>query len=349
MSKQETKPGLTYQEAGVDIAAQDRALELMRQDVRSTYTPQVVSDHGAFGGMLALEVGQYKEPLLVSSIDSVGTKLKVAFLMNKHDTVGEDIVAHCVNDILVQGAAPLFFLDYLGVGKLVPEVVAEVVSGLARACREAGCVLIGGEIAELPGFYQPGEYDLVGVVVGVVERSEVIDGRTIRPGDAVLGLASSGLHTNGYSLARKVLLEGSGWSVDDVIPELGTSLGEELLKPHRCYRRPVEHVRAAGPIKGLAHITGGGLVDNVPRILPEGTAVVVDSTTWPRPPIFDLIADRGRVARDEMFHTFNMGIGLVMIVADEVADAALARLAEVNTPAYRIGEVTVGERRVVIG
>lgn len=348
MKSQETPSGLTYRDAGVDIDAQDRAIELMRQEVRATFTPQVVTDIGAFGGMYAFDPSEYSQPLLVSSIDGVGTKLKIAFLMDRHDTVGEDLVAHCVNDILVLGAKPLFFLDYVATGRLSPEVVAAVVRGLARGCRAAGCALIAGETAEMPGFYQPGEYDVAGCIVGVVDRSQVIDGHTIRPGDVLLGLASAGLHTNGYSLARKILLDQEGLTVQDYVAELGTTVGEELLKPHLCYRAPIERVRALVPVKGLAHITGGGLVDNLPRILPEGTAAVIQKGTWPVLPIFKLLADRGRVPEADLYRTFNMGVGMVLVTTAQAAEAAQECLNAAGTPTYRIGTVVEGKRQVEI-
>jgi phosphoribosylformylglycinamidine cyclo-ligase len=274
--------------------------------------------------------------------------LKIAFLMDRHDTVGQDLVAHCVNDILVLGAKPLFFLDYVATGHLAPEVVAAVVRGLARGCREAGCVLIAGETAEMPGFYHAGEYDVAGCIVGVVDRRDVIDGRTIQPGDILIGLASAGLHTNGYSLARKILLEQEGLTVHDRVAELDVTVGEELLKPHLCYRSPVERVRAVCPVKGLAHITGGGLVDNLPRILPEGTAAAIEKGSWPVRPIFAMLAARGQVPEADLFRTFNMGIGMVLVTAPEAAAAALDCLIASGTPAYQIGTVTEGERRVEI-
>ena len=311
---------MSYREAGVDIDAKNRAFELMTGFVRSTFGPQVLSDFGTFGPMFSL--GRYEQPVLVASADGVGTKLKIAFALNRHDTVGVDLVNHCVDDILTTGAEPLFFLDYFATGHLAPETVAEVVRGLATACREAGCALLGGETAEMPSFYAPGEYDLAGFIVGVVERDRAIDGSQIGGGDVALGLPSSGLHTNGYSLVRRIFGLTSAPSPADArgilesyYPELGRTLGEELLVPHRSYLPALRpHL---GRIKGLAHITGGGLLDNVPRILPPGLAVRLDPKTWRRPPIFDLIQRLGRLEDSEMYRTFNVGLGMVVIVAPE--------------------------------
>ena len=338
---------LTYRDAGVDIDAKHRAFDLMRGHVRSTFGPQVLSDFGTFGPMFAL--GKYREPVLVASTDSVGTKLKIAFALDKHDTVGIDIVNHCVNDILTTGAEPLFFLDYIGIGQLSPETVAELVKGLAAACREAGCALLGGETAELPSFYAPGEYDLAGFVVGVVERDRVIDGSRIRAGDVALGLPSSGLHTNGYSLVRRVFgltpdlpAAEARRILETYRPELGRTLGEELLEPHRSYLKPLRpHL---GRIKGLAHITGGGLLDNVPRILPEGLAVRFDPSRWARPPIFDLVQRLGRVADAEMYRTFNVGLGMVVVVAPEEAEPLAAAI----PGAVMVGEVVEREGAPVL-
>lgn len=338
----------TYRDAGVDIEAHNRALAMMKAAVQATYTPQVVTGMGAFGGMFAPDLSGYREPVLVASIDGVGTKLKIAGLMARHDTIGRDLVAHCINDIAVQGAAPLFFLDYIATGRLAPEVVAEIVEGLAAECREAGCVLLGGETAELPGLYPPGEYEVAGCIVGLVERSEIIDGRHIVPGDLLLGLSSSGLHTNGYSLVRKVLLEDAGLSVHDWVPELGTTLGEELLKPHRCYLSAIQRLRQECRVKGLAHITGGSFFDNLPRILPPGTAAVVDPSAWEPQPIFRLVAKRGRVPQEEMYRTFNMGIGMVAVVAPAEQETAQRCLTELGLESPVIGEIVAGERTVTL-
>lgn len=339
---------LTYAAAGVDIAAGNRAVELMKQAVRSTFTPGVLADIGGFGGLFALDAGQYRQPVLVAGTDGVGTKLKVAMLMDRHDTVGIDLVAMCVNDILVQGARPLFFLDYLAVGKLVPEKVAAIVAGIAAGCRQAGCALIGGETAEMPGFYGPEEYDLAGFAVGVVDKERIIDGRNIEPGDIVIGLASSGLHSNGYSLARRALLEVAGYGVDSYLPELGCTVGEELLKPTVIYVPAVLPLLEDGvSIKGMAHITGGGLVENIPRILPPGTAALLHSASWSVPPVFELIARTGRVELEEMRRTFNMGIGMVLVVDAGQADGALSRLVRSGVRAGVIGRIVPGDGKVI--
>ena len=342
----EKKQGLTYAEAGVDIAAGNRAVELMRESVRSTFRPEVLAEIGGFGGLFALDTTRYRHPVLVSGADGVGTKLKIAMLMDRHDTIGIDAVAMCVNDILVQGAEPLFFLDYLAVGRLVPEKVAAIVSGVAEGCRQAGCALIGGETAEMPGFYAPGEYDLAGFAVGVVERERIIDGSSIRPGDRLIGLPSSGLHSNGYSLARRVLLEVAGYGVETYHEDLGRTVGEEMLEPTRIYVRTVLPLLEQFDIRGMAHITGGGLTENIPRILPRGTAAVVERRSWPVPPVFSLIQSIGRVAEEEMLRTFNMGLGLVMVVPEEQAGALLRYLSQKGEKAYLVGEIAGGEREV---
>lgn len=320
--------GLSYREAGVDIDAKNRAFDLMKGYVRSTHGPQVLSDFGTFGPMFAL--GAHRAPVLVASADGVGTKLKLAFALGKHDTVGIDIVNHCVDDILTTGAAPLFFLDYFATGRLEPEVVAEVVKGLSFACRENGCALLGGETAEMPSFYQPGEYDLAGFIVGLVERDRAIDGSRIAVGDALLALPSSGLHTNGYSLVRRVFgladrpNEEIRQSLAARYEELGRTLGEELMEPHRSYLAPLRpHLTR---IKGLAHITGGGLLDNVPRVLPKLVAARFDGNAWSRPPIFDLIQRFGGIAEVEMQRTFNLGLGMVLVVAPDDADSLRAAI-----------------------
>ncbi|SHF32995.1 phosphoribosylformylglycinamidine cyclo-ligase [Desulfofundulus australicus DSM 11792] len=342
----EKKQGLTYAEAGVDIAAGNRAVELMKESVRSTFRPEVLAEIGGFGGLFALDTTRYRHPVLVSGADGVGTKLKIAMLMDRHDTIGIDAVAMCVNDILVQGAEPLFFLDYLAVGRLVPEKVAAIVSGVAEGCRQAGCALIGGETAEMPGFYAPGEYDLAGFAVGVVERERIIDGSSIRPGDRLIGLPSSGLHSNGYSLARRVLLEVAGYGVETYHEDLGRTVGEEMLEPTRIYVRTVLPLLEQFDIRGMAHITGGGLTENIPRILPRGTAAVVERRSWPVPPVFSLIQSIGRVAEEEMLRTFNMGLGLVMVVPEEQAGAVLEYLLQRGEKAYLVGEIAGGEREV---
>ncbi|HZN55341.1 MAG TPA: phosphoribosylformylglycinamidine cyclo-ligase, partial [Candidatus Polarisedimenticolaceae bacterium] len=295
------KPGLTYRDAGVDIDAQDEGLRRIRAMLHATRTPGVLADLGAFGGMFAPDLAGIAEPVLVASCDGVGTKLIVAHMMGRHDTVGRDLVNHCVNDILVQGAVPLFFLDYVATGRLSPDVLASVVSGIAAGCRENGCALLGGETAEMPGFYADGTYDLAGFIVGIVDRARAIDGRAIRVGDRLIALPSAGLHTNGYSLARKILFEVAGLRPGDRIEGLTETVGDTLLAPHRSYLRALSEPLAKGAIRGLAHITGGGLTDNLPRILPAGTAARITRRSWPALPIFDALQKLGGVDEDEMY------------------------------------------------
>ncbi|MBN2006412.1 MAG: phosphoribosylformylglycinamidine cyclo-ligase, partial [Anaerolineae bacterium] len=324
----------TYAASGVNIDAKMDAFQRMRTAVESTYTPAVLGGIGAFGGQIALDEVCLHDAVLVASTDGVGTKTMIAEAMGRYDTVGHDIVNHCVNDVLVQGARPLFFLDYIASGKLEPDVIVSVVSGCAEACRAVGCVLIGGETAEMPGVYKPGSFDLVGTLVGWAPREDLIDGRSVRPGDVCLGLPSSGLHTNGYSLARRVLGE-LGW--ETVLPELGCSVGEALLAPHRAYLTEFDALINAGVrIKAMAHITGGGFPDNLPRVLPDGVGVTLDRSAWHVPPLFRLIQQRGQVSDDEMYRVFNMGVGMVVIVALEDVDTALAAVKE----AFVIGETT---------
>lgn len=332
----------TYKDAGVDIDAGNEAVRLMRSHVRSTFRPEVLTDIGGFGGLFALDVKKYREPVLVSGADGVGTKLKVAFLTDKHDTVGQDAVAMCVNDILVQGAEPLFFLDYLAVGKLEPQKVAAIVGGVAAGCRLAGCALIGGETAEMPGFYPDGEYDLAGFAVGVADKGAIIDGTGTREGDIVIGLPSTGLHSNGFSLARKVLFDKAGWTVDTHVEELGRMLGEELLTPTRIYVRSVLTLLSTVPVRGMAHITGGGLPENVPRCLPDGLGVLLDRTSWDVPAIFRLIEKLGGVPEDDMFRTFNMGVGFVLVVPGEEAERAVTLLRDHHESPFILGEVVRG-------
>lgn len=331
----------TYRQAGVNIEAATRLKELISQKARSTYGPQVLSGVGFFGGLFEFE--GYKNPVLVSSVDGVGTKLKIASALGRYDGVGIDIVNHCVNDILTCGAQPLFFLDYIAMGKLRPKVVADIVSGLASACRGAGCALIGGETAEMPGMYASQDFDLVGFIIGVVEKDSIIVGRTIVAGDVIIGLPSSGLHTNGYSLVRKVFGESKS-ALNKYYPELGRKLGEVLLEPHRCYFKELKPLLPV--IKGMAHITGGGLIDNVPRVLPESLAAKLDSKAWVIPPIFQLIQKRGNIDRDEMYHVFNMGIGMVVICSPKDVSHFTQALPEAKV----IGEVIrqKGKAKVVI-
>jgi phosphoribosylformylglycinamidine cyclo-ligase len=336
---------MRYRDAGVDIDAASQAKKRIKQLARSTFSKRVLREVGAFGGFFSLE-GLPRDAVLVSSVDGVGTKLKVAFALHRHHTVGADLVNHCVNDIAVHGAAPLYFLDYLATGKLDPRVVTEVVGGLARACRKVGCALIGGETAEMPGFYPEGEYDLAGCIVGWVRRSRIIDGRSIRPGDVVLGLPSVGLHTNGYSLARKVLLEQEGLPLTKPIPGLGRTLGDELLAPHRCYWPSVQPLLARRWLKGLVHITGGGITDNTPRILPHGTQAEIRRGSWPVLPIFELIAKLGNVPEDDMLRTFNMGLGLLLIVAERDLARVSAALRKRREKFWAVGRIVRGRPSV---
>jgi len=336
-----------YKAAGVDIDAGNETVRRIRSLARSTFTPGVLSDIGSFGGLFRLDRDRYREPVLVSSADGVGTKLKIAFMTGRHDTVGADLVNHCVNDILVQGAEPLFFLDYLATGRLSPAVAEQVVSGVARACRANGCALIGGETAEMPGFYADGEYDIAGFILGIVEQAKLIDGRAVTPGDVLIGLPSAGLHTNGFSLARHVLFDRAGWTHDTAVEELGTTIGEALLAPHRSYLPFVRPLLDRGVLKGLAHITGGGITENVPRTLPDGCAAVVDLDTWPVPPLFRLLQKHGAIPPAEMFRAFNMGLGLVLVCAADDSDRVIDLLTEAGEPnAFRVGTVVAGQRSV---
>lgn len=336
---------MRYQDAGVDIDAARRAKARIQHIARQTFNVRVLKEVGAFGGFFALD-GLPRDTVLVASLDGVGTKLKVAFALNGHSTVAADLVNHCVNDIAVHGATPLFFLDYLATGKLRPRVVEEVVRGLARACRAVGCALIGGETAEMPGFSLRDEYDLAGCIVGWVRRRQIVDGSRIREGDVILGLPSLGLHTNGYSLARKVLLEQEGMRLNERVPELGRTLGDELLAPHRCYWPAVRPMLAKGWLKGLVHITGGGLTDNPPRILPSGCQAEIRLGTWPVLPIFELIGSRGRVPREEMLRTFNMGIGLLLVVAQRDLTSVTRALKKKRERFWVLGRIVHGRPSV---
>jgi phosphoribosylformylglycinamidine cyclo-ligase len=335
---------MDYKSAGVDIDAGSNTVRRIRALARSTFTSGVLSEIGSFGGLFQLETGRFREPILVSSADGVGTKLKVAFLTGRHDTVGVDLVNHCVNDILMQGAEPLFFLDYLATGRLLPDVAETVVGGIASACRDNGCALLGGETAEMPGFYGEGEYDLAGFIVGVVDRKKLINGRAIAVGDVLVGVPSSGLHTNGFSLARRIVFDRLGLRVDTHVPELGRTLGEALMEPHRSYLPLIRPLLDSGRIKGLAHITGGGITDNLPRVLPHGTAAVVDLAAWEIPPVFRWLQRNGQVATDDMLRTFNMGLGLIIVTARDKAEPLMEELAaRGGRDARVIGEVVAGE------
>jgi phosphoribosylformylglycinamidine cyclo-ligase len=335
---------ITYKDAGVDIDAGDLFVQKIKPYVKSTFRPEVMTHIGGFGGLFALK--KYRNPVLVSGTDGVGTKLKIAFLTRKHDTVGIDLVAMCVNDIIVQGAEPLFFLDYFATGKLKPQEHADIVKGIAAGCKQSGCALIGGETAEMPSFYGEDEYDLAGFAVGVVEKKKIIDGSRIKPGYALIGLASSGLHSNGYSLVRKVLLEASGYTVQDVLPELGKPLGEVLLTPTRIYAKTILTLLKEFDIEGMAHITGGGITENTPRMLPKSTAALIRKGTWNIPPIFSLIQQKARIDDDEMYRDFNMGIGMVLAVPAKHADAVMKKTKKLGERAYLIGEIVKGKQVV---
>ncbi|MBI2924328.1 MAG: phosphoribosylformylglycinamidine cyclo-ligase [Verrucomicrobia bacterium] len=348
-----------YAAAGVDIDLGNRVKATLPQLLASTHRRGVLGKVGGFGGLFALDVKKYREPVLVSSVDGVGTKLKIAFALDRHDTIGQDLVNHCVDDIAVLGAEPLFFLDYLGTGRLEPHVFTEIIKGFAQACAENNCALIGGETAQMPGFYQPGEYDLSGTIVGVVERSRMLDGpRNVRVGDAVIGIASSGLHTNGYSLARKIFFERMKLKPTSYVPQLGTTIGDELLKVHVSYGPLVQALlkrfnagsaksqianRKSQMIRAFAHITGGGFVDNIPRVLPRNCDVVIRKGSWEMLPVFELIRGKGGVAEDELYQVFNMGIGMVAVVDAEKADAVLKFIRAREHHAWLIGEVVRGK------
>ncbi len=330
---------VTYKDAGVDIDAADEFIDSVKKIVKPTFRPEVLTGIGGFGSQFALNMQKYREPVLVASTDGVGTKLRLAFMMNRHDTIGIDLVAMCVNDIIVQGAEPLFMLDYVATGKLDKAALVDVVRGIAQGCQEAGCSLVGGETAEMPSFYTDGEYDVAGFVIGAVEREKIIDGSQIGVGDAVIGIASSGVHSNGLSLARKVAFDIKGLDPHDKVDELGCSIGEELLRPTRIYVKTVLNLMHNFSIHGIAHITGGGLVDNVARVLPEGCLANIRMGSWKIPPIFELLQQWGGIETTEMFRTFNCGIGLVLVVSAEAADDVLLQLKGLNEEACVIGTV----------
>ncbi len=330
---------VTYKDAGVDIDAGNRFVQMIKPLVKATSRPEVLTDIGGFGGLFSLHADKYEKPTLVSSTDGVGTKLKLAFMMDKHDTVGIDLVAMCVNDIIVQGAEPLFFLDYLATGKLSPEKAVEIVKGISDGCVQAGCALIGGETAEMPGMYSEGEYDLAGFTVGVVDNTKIIDGSSITVGDKVIGIASTGLHSNGYSLARKVFFERMGLAIDASLPELDKPLGEELITPTRIYVKTILNLLRDFQIKGMAHITGGGIVENLPRVLPKHCHAVIRKDSWPKLPIFELLRKGGNIDELEMYRTFNYGIGMTLVVPEREADDIMMRLGALQEKAYLIGEI----------
>ncbi len=338
-----TKP-ISYADAGVSIDNANLAVAKIREYARSTFNERTLTEIGSFGGMFSGAFPDMAEPILVASADGVGTKLKLAFETGIHNTVGSDLVNHCVNDILVQGARPLFFLDYFATGKLEPDVTASVVEGMARACKENGCVLLGGETAEMPDFYPPGEYDLAGFIVGVVDKAKVIDGKSIDPGDVVLGIPSNGLQTNGYSLARKLFFEVGNYNVNTFVDELGSTVGDALLATHQSFLRPLEGLLDTGLIKGLAHITGGGFLENIPRILPEGVSVEINRGSWPELPIFGMMQKLGNVSDHEMFRTFNMGIGMVGVCSENDVITVKRDL----NGSYQIGRIMEGQKEVSI-
>jgi len=336
-----------YKKAGVDIAAGNEAVERMKKHVKRTFRPEVLADLGGFGGLFSLNKDKYDEPVLVSGTDGVGTKLMLAFAMDKHDTIGIDAVAMCVNDIIVQGAEPLFFLDYLACGKVVPEKIEAIVKGIAEGCVQSGCSLIGGETAEMPGMYSEEEYDIGGFTVGIVDRKKMIDGTTISPGDAVIGFASSGIHSNGFSLVRRLLLEEAGYSLQDELAELdGAKLGHVLLEPTKIYVKSALALIEKIKVKGMAHITGGGFIENIPRVLPEGVNVDIEYGSWPILPIFQLMQEKGEITNRDMFTTFNMGVGLVVVVPADQAEETVRIANELGEKAYVIGKVTEGDRSV---
>ena len=338
--------GKSYKDAGVDINLANQIVKKIKPLIRKTSIPGVLGDIGGFGGLFSLAEQNYKEPVLVSGTDGVGTKLKIAFALNKHDSVGTDLVAMCVNDIVTCGAKPLFFLDYISIGKLSEKVAVELIKGIAGGCKMAGCALLGGETAEMPDFYPEGEYDLAGFAVGIVEKSKIIDGREIREGDSVIGLTSNGLHSNGFSLARKVLLESNKYKIEEKVSSFEEYLGEELLTPTKIYVHPVLHLLGKYKILGIAHITGGGLSENIPRILPEGVAARINQKSWPKPPIFSLIQKEGKISDEEMYRTFNMGIGMVLIVRADKTEQIINELGQMDFPSYIIGKVVKGEQKV---
>ena len=337
---------ITYSDAGVSIDAANAAVERIKRLARGTFNARTLSEIGTFGGMFDGAFPGMQSPVLVASADGVGTKLKIAVLTGTHHTVGRDLVNHCTNDILVQGARPLFFLDYVATGKLAPDVIVRIVEGVADGCRENNCVLLGGETAEMPGFYSEGEYDIAGFIVGVVDRAKVIDGGRTEPGDLLLALPSAGLHTNGYSLARKLFFEVAGHDASTRLDALGETVGEALLRPHLSYLRPLEGLLDAGAIKGLAHVTGGGLLENVPRVLPSGTAVEIRRGSWPVPPVFRLMQEIGNVAEAEMHRTFNMGVGMVIICAAPDAASVRSHVEARGENIYEIGRVVEGAQNV---
>ena len=348
MDQDPTKPdAITYADAGVDIDRANRTKKRIKYLAHKTFTRGVLSEIGGFGGLFAVDKSKYVDPILVSSVDGVGTKLKVAFEMGVHHTIGADLVNHCVNDIAVQGAAPIFFMDYLATGKLDPEIAEKVVEGLADACKHNGCALIGGETAEMPGFYPEGEYDLAGFIVGVVDREKIVTGKTVEIGDVVLGLASNGLHTNGYSLARKLLFEVAHYTPETYVNELKGKVGNELMRPHKSYWPIIKKLVAGECVSAMAHITGGGITENLPRVLPRGTAAVIELGSWPVLPIFDHLQTLGSVPQEEMLRTFNMGVGMILVIPSKKFKKAQTLLDRAGEKFYNIGRIVKGDRKVM--
>jgi phosphoribosylformylglycinamidine cyclo-ligase len=337
---------ITYADAGVDISRANRTKQRIKYLAHKTFTRGVLSEIGGFGGLFAVDKTKYSDPVLVSSVDGVGTKLKIAFEMNLHSTVGADLVNHCVNDIAVQGAAPLFFMDYLATGTLDSEIAEKVVEGIADACKHNGCALIGGETAEMPGFYPEGEYDLAGFIVGVVEREKIVTGKDVQIGDIILGLPSNGLHTNGYSLARKLLFEVARYSPETYVNEVKNKVGNELMRTHKSYWPAVKKLVDGQCVVAMAHITGGGITENLPRVLPRGTAAVIELGSWPVLPIFEHLQQLGNVPQDEMLRTFNMGMGMLLVVPSAKFKKAQSVLERVGEKAFTIGRIVKGERKV---
>jgi phosphoribosylformylglycinamidine cyclo-ligase len=342
-----SKSAITYADAGVDIDRANRTKKRIKYLAHKTFTRGVLSEIGGFGGLFAVDRQKWVDPILVSSVDGVGTKLKIAFELDVHHTIGADLVNHCVNDIAVQGATPLFFMDYLATGKLEPEVAEKVIEGLAEACKHNGCALIGGETAEMPGFYPDGEYDLAGFIVGAVERERIITGKTVEVGDVILGLASNGLHTNGYSLARKLLFEVGKYTLDSYVNELKGKVGNELLKTHKSYWPAVKRLVDGECVSAMAHVTGGGITENLPRVLPRGTAAVIEFGSWPVLPIFEHLQQLGNVPQEEMLRTFNMGMGMLLVVPSKKFKKAQTVLERVGEKAFTVGRIVKGERKVM--
>ncbi len=346
MAEHDLGKPVTYADAGVDIERANRTKQRIKYLAHKTFTRNVLSEIGGFGGMFAIDTQRYRDPVLVSSVDGVGTKLKVAFEMNLHQTVGGDLVNHCVNDIAVQGAAPLFFMDYLATGKLEPEVAEAVVTGIAEACKHNGCALIGGETAEMPGFYPDGEYDLAGFIVGIVERERVITGKKVQIGDVLIGLPSAGLHTNGYSLARKLFFEVAHYSPETYVNELKNKAGAELMRPHKSYWPVLKKLIDGDAVSAMAHITGGGITENLPRVLPKGMAAAVELGSWPSLPVFEHLRNLGNIPQDELMRTFNMGIGMILVVPPKKFKKVHTILERVGEKGYTVGRIIKGERKV---